>query len=130
MKKNFWTKMVSLLLVLVCVASLAACGGDSNPEGRYGLQTMEMAGMTLDYEQLLAAYGDGTDLNIYMVLNEDGTFKLDMEAVTPGSSLDGTWKLSGSKLTLTTSDGDVEVTLKGGVITMASDGISMTFKKK
>lgn len=130
MKKNFWTKMVSLVLVLVCVASLAACGGDSNVAGRYSLQTMEMAGMSLDYEQLISTYGDGTDVNIYIVLNEDGTFKLDMEAVAPGSSMDGTWTSSGSKLTLTTSDGDVDVTLKGGVITMSAEGISMTFKKQ
>lgn len=131
MKKNFWTKMVSLVLVLVCVVGLAACGGGGDVSGTYKLHSMEMAGMSLDYEQLVATYAAGDEENfaINLVLNADGTYKLDMEAIVPGSKVEGTWKVDGSTLTLTTDGYNEEATIKGGVITLSESGMSMTFKK-
>lgn len=133
MKKSVWAKMLSFALVLVCVMGLAACGGDTSAAGTYKLQTIEMAGMTMDLPQLAEAAGVSEDeLKLNLELKEDGTFVLDMAALQQADmSMEGTWEQSGSNIKLTAEGSTTSATLKDGVITIADDsaGISMTFKK-
>ena len=126
--KRSWSKIVSLALVLICVFSLAACGGGSGAEGTYNLKTLSMGGMTFDIDQLAETLGEEADqLKIDLVLNSDGSFKLEADALE--MSMDGTWKASGSNITLTVDGEDTTATLKDGEITMSAEGVSMTFKK-
>ncbi len=135
MKKSVWAKMLSFALVLVCVMGLAACsgGGDTSAAGTYKLQTIKMAGMTMDLPQLAEAAGVSEDeLKLNLELKEDGTFVLDMAALQQADmSMEGTWEQSGSNIKLTAEGSTTSATLKDGVITIADDSadISMTFKK-
>ena len=138
MKKNVWTKMVGLALTLVCIIGLVACGdkGSSNAAGTYTLQTIAIGGMTMDLEQLAETAGVPADeLKVTMDLKSDGNFLLDMYALadTMGGATDtnmeGTWKESGSNITLEADGATTTVTLQDGVITMEEEGMSMTFKK-
>ncbi len=129
MKKNVWTKMLSLALVLVCVFSLAACGGgDSDLSGTYNLKTIQMAGVTMDMDQLAESLGEAADsVKIDLVLNSDGTYKLEADALE--MTTDGTWKADGSNLTLVIEGQETAATVKDGEITITAEGVSMTFKK-
>lgn len=133
MKKNVWAKMLSLALVFVCVIGLAACGGggDTSAAGTYKLQTIEMSGMSMDLEQLAETAGVSADeMAINLDLKSDGNFTLDMSALEAADmSMSGTWEASGSNITLTVEGETINATLKDGVITMAEEGVSMTFKK-
>ncbi len=129
MKKSVWAKMLSLALVFVCVIGLAACGGgDSSAAGSYKLQTIEMS---MDLEQLAEASGVSADeMTIILDLKEDGNFSLDMSALESADmSMSGTWEGSGSSVKLTVEGETINCTLKDGVLTMAAEGVSMTFKK-
>lgn len=132
MKKNVWAKMLSLALVFVCVIGLAACGGgDASAAGTYRLQTIEMAGMSMDLEQLAETAGvSADDMAINLDLKSDGNFSLDMSALEAADmSMSGTWEASGSDIKLTVDGQTMTATLKDGVITLAAEGVSMTFKK-
>ncbi len=132
MKKSVWAKMLSLALVFVCVIGLAACGGgDSSAAGSYKLQTIEMSGVSMDLEQLATASGVSADeMTIILDLKEDGNFSLDMSALESADmSMSGTWEGSGSSVKLTVEGETINCTLEDGVLTMAEEGVSMTFKK-
>lgn len=127
MKKRF-NKIISLALVLICVFALAACGGGSGAEGTYTFKTMSMQGMTFDIEQLAETLGEEADqLKISLVLNSDGSLKLEADALE--MSGEGTWKASGSTVTMTIDGEEMTATLKDGEITMSAEGITLTFKK-
>ncbi len=131
MKK--FSKMLSLVLVLACMLTLVACGGgnDTAAAGTYKLETIEMQGMTMNLEELAAAAQvDADSFKVELVLNSDGSFKLDMDAIDPTTSMEGTWKSKGNNVVMTVDGETVEAPLKDGVITMAEDGMSMTFKKQ
>ena len=133
MKNNFWNRIASILLVLVCVAGLAACGS-GDVSGTYKLHTMEVAGMTLNWEQLAAAYAERSeeDFAINLILNADGTFKLDMlnmNTEESNASLEGTWEASGSTLKVTADGFTSECTVKDGTITIIEGEATMIFKK-
>lgn len=135
MKKNVWTKMVGLALALVCIIGLVACGdkGGSNAAGTYTLQTITIGGMTMDLEQLAETAGVSADeIKVTLDLKSDGNFLLDMSALadTMGdTTMEGTWKESGSNITLEADGDTATATLQDGVITMEEEGMSMTFKK-
>ena len=133
MKKSVWAKMLSLALVFVCVIGLAACGGggDTSAAGTYRLQTIEMSGMSMDLEQLAETAGvSADDMAINLDLKSDGNFALDMSALDAADmSMSGTWEASGSNIKLTVEGETINATLKDGVITLAEEGVSMTFKK-
>lgn len=135
MKKSFWTKMLSLMLVLVCVISMTACGSKkSDVIGAYKLQTIEMEGVSMDIEELVSYLGEegeeGADLNIILDIQDGGKFKLDMSSLDDSLSGEGTWEEADGKLKLTVEGETIEATLKDGVITMAEEGTSMTFAKQ
>ena len=131
MKK--FSKMLSLVLVLACMLTLVACGGgnDTAAAGTYKLETIEMQGMTMNLEELAAAAQvDADSFKVELVLNSDGSFKLDMDAIDPTTSMEGTWKSKGNNVVMTVEGETVDAPLKDGVITMAEVGMSMTFKKQ
>ena len=133
MKKNVWTKMLSLALALVCVVGLVACGGNgggSASAGTYKLQTMEMSGLTMDVAQLAETAGVSEDeFKVVLDLKSDGSFSLDAASMDDSMSMEGTWEESGSEIKLTAEGQTLTATLADGVITIADSGITMTFKK-
>lgn len=69
-------------------------------------------------------------------LKSDGSFMLDMSAMadTVGTgaedtTMEGTWKESGSNIELESEGTTTTATLQDGVITLEEEGMSMTFKK-
>ena len=133
MKKNVWAKMLSLALVLVCVIGLAACGsgGSSSAAGTYKLQTLDMGGLSMDLAQLAETAGvSEDDFKVVLDLKSDGNFTLDMAALGEESmSMEGTWEESGSNINLKAEGETITATLKDGEITLAEEGVTMTFKK-
>ncbi len=132
MKKNVWTKVLSLALALVCVLGLAACGngGTSKAAGTYRLQTIEMSGLNMDVAQLAETAGISEDeFKVVLDLKSDGSFTLDAAALEDSMSMEGTWEESGSDIKLTAEGNTTTATLADGVITFAEEGITMTFKK-
>ena len=129
-KKNFCKKLLSLLLVLICALSLAACGGKNSIAGTYKLQSLEMEGMSMDLEEMSDILGiDSDDLNASLSLKEDGSFSLDMSALDESMSVEGTWKSTGSGVDLTAEGDTITATVKGDTITLEDSGTSMVFKK-
>lgn len=133
MKKNVWAKVLSLMLALVCVMGLAACGdkgGSSSAAGVYNFQTLEMGGMSMDMDQMIeSGMLAEDDVKITLDLKSDGNFTLDMSALDESQSMDGTWKENGGNIELTVEGETITATLADGVITMAAEGLTMTFKK-
>lgn len=140
MKKNVWSKMLSLALALVCVIGLVACGGNggsSAAAGTYRLQTITAAGVSMNLDELATAAGvSADDFKVTLDLKSDGSFMLDMSAMadTVGTgaedtTMEGTWKESGSNIELESEGTTTTATLQDGVITLEEEGMSMTFKK-
>lgn len=135
MKKSV-TKIISLALVLVCMLGLVACGGGSDVSGTYKLQSVEMAGMSVNLEDLAATLGESVDdLKVNLELKSDGKFSFDLSDLDPSLVMEGTYKVSGKTITMTDENGeDVVATLDGDTLTMSeeAEGVaaSMTFKKK
>ncbi|MCI8514586.1 MAG: hypothetical protein HFI93_08200 [Lachnospiraceae bacterium] len=133
MKKNVWSKLLCMTLVLMMVFSLAACGkktSKSSAAGTYNLQEISAAGITMNMEDLKATLGDAAkDLTFAIVLGEDGKFSLDMTAFDPSLSLEGTWEEKDGSIALTADGETINAPLKDGTLTLEADGTSMTFKK-
>ena len=132
MKKNFWTKMLGLMLVLICAFSLAACGGKKSIAGTYNLDTISMSGVTMDVNELADYLGEaGAELKIALVLKDDGSFTLDMSAIDESQSQEGTWEDKNGALDLTADNETITADYKDGVITLTEEtsGMSMVFKK-
>ncbi|RZS92752.1 hypothetical protein [Cuneatibacter caecimuris] len=135
MKKSFAAKVVSLMLVLVCVLGLMACGDKkkSDAAGSYGIQKVETGGMSMDLEQLASQMGsDGDEVSsmITLNLNEDGTFKLDVSAMGVSEAQEGTWEEKDGKITLKAEGETIEGTYADGLVTLSEEGMSLVFKKK
>lgn len=135
MKKNV-AKIISLALVLVCMLGLVACGGGSDVSGTYKLQSVEMAGMAVNLEDLATALGESIeDLRVNLELKSDGKFSFDLYDLDPSLVMDGTYKTSGKTVTLTDENGEsMTATLDGDTLTMSEEtggvSASMTFKKQ
>lgn len=133
MKKFSLKKAICLVLALTCVLCLAACGGgngNGDVAGTYKFKTLEMQGMSLDMDALIKQSGmDANSVKMELVLDKDGGFELNVDALGEGMHEKGTYKLSGEKLTMTVDGSDLKASLKDGVITIEEDGIKMTFAK-
>jgi len=134
MKKRV-TKLLSVLLALICMFSLVACGGGSGEDlsGSYSLQTMDMNGVSMDMdalkETLEAAGQDASSINISIDLEAGGSFKLNMDAIDPSMSMSGTWKSTSGGVELTVDGETLTAALADGVLTLEEEGVKMTFKK-
>lgn len=133
MKKNFWTKMISLALALVCVLSLVACGGgggNSDAAGNYSLDSVKTGDSTMSWKDVAAAAGMSTDdVAIGLELKSDGTFKLNMDAMDPTLTGEGKWSADGNTITLSGDGDSLTATLNGSEITIEQDGVTLIFKK-
>lgn len=120
---------VSLLMALILMLSLAACGGgDTSAAGTYKLTSMDLEGMSMDIKQLEEL--SGVKMNITLELKKNGDFTLDMAALDESDSLSGTWKADGNNLTLTSDGEDVTGTLDGKTLVLKQGSESLTFEKK
>lgn len=114
-------KVVSLLLALVLVFALCACGKKEDPKvGVYKAIEMSSDGMDL----LALMQGMGQEFNAYLVLNSDGTGSLDL------GDEDKT-ELKWDDKTLSSADGSdpINYTFDNGKITFEEDGTKMVFEK-
>lgn len=121
-------RILSLLMVLAMMVCLVACGGDSKAAGTYHLTKLDMNGVSVDLKQL--GEQAGVEVKVILVLEKDGSFTLDMSTLGAGESVSGTWKTDGGNLTLSAAGEDVPATLDGKTVTLAKDGLSMTFVKE
>lgn len=130
--KNFsLKKAICLVLALTCFLCLVACGGGSDSvAGTYKFKTLEMQGLSLNMDDLIKQSGmDPSSVKMELVLDKDGSFELNVDALGEGTNQKGTYKVSGSNLTMTVDGSDLKASLKNGVITIEEDGLKMTFAK-
>lgn len=108
-----------LSLVAILMVSLVACGGVA---GRYNLVSMEMGETKLDIESLKAMAG--TDVEMYIELNDDGTGVMNMDGETTQMAY-----ADGKIWPVNEADDKVPFTVNGDTLTLEQDGIKMVFKK-
>ena len=114
-------RITAIALVLIMVLCLVSCGssGDASVNGTYKLYA-------LDYDEGHAVFADeffsGEN---YVLLKDGGKAEMCLE----DDVADATWKMSGDRITVTLDDGDMEGTLKDGILTLVSDGSNLYFVK-
>ncbi len=120
-------KVLALILVLVMVLSLTACGNDG-VEGDYVLTGMEENGedMFEMMQGLLAMAGMDGDL---MTLELSGGKFTIASSLDDSLNVEGTYTQDGDKLVLTADGESHEVTYGGGKIVMEMEGTVLTFEK-
>lgn len=116
---------IALLLALVMLFTLTACGGEKHNDanlGKYVGATVEVFGEDVNISEI---YSEGEN---YIELRSGGkcVFVLD------GDSVSGKWKLDGNDIVLTVENVDSTGTLKDGVLAIdfMGQGIQMTFVKE
>ena len=114
-------RITAIALVLIMVLCLVSCAssGDGSVSGTYKLYA-------LDYDEGHAVFADeffsGEN---YVLLKDGGKAEMCLE----DDVADATWKMSGDRITVTLDDGDMEGTLKDGILTLVSDGSNLYFVK-
>jgi hypothetical protein len=117
-------KRLALLLacVLLVSAMMVACGSSTKVEGTtWKLTKAEMEGQTVEAEALDALGGEST-----FDFQKDGVLVGNMF----GEEVKGTWKQSGSKVTLEIDGSSVDAKISGSKMTMEEEGNKLTFEKK
>ena len=117
-------KLIAILLTLVMLLSLAACGGETAEDpnaGKYLGTTAKALGMTMPMTDI---YEGETWLELKS--GGKGTIMLD------GDSFSMKWSLEGNAFTLTVDGVECDGTLENGVIVMdlMNMGVEMTFLKE
>jgi len=121
----------SRALGVLFAAAVLACGDSTSPEsieGVYALQTINGGALpAVVYEDEAAkveivagaiTLGPGTKWSISLTARAT----LDADVSTNTETLDGTWSRSGSTLTLTSADGEVEtLVLSGRTLTLQAE---------
>jgi len=117
-------KTLAIILVLLfSVALLTGCGGLT---GRYTLVSMGLDGD--DITEMFTFLG--IDINdIYLEFTSDGKFVMDMTAIYSGR-MEGTYTVSGNKVTLTSNGEDVIGIIHGNRITIDEDENKAVFEKR
>ncbi|MCI9486355.1 MAG: DUF4923 family protein [Lachnospiraceae bacterium] len=124
MKKRIAVLMLAAVMV---VLALAGCGGkkDASPVvGTWKATEVEAMGVNVKVDEYLEQMGMG-DMKMEMSITDDGKFSMDMA----GQQVEGTWKFSGSTLTLTAEGSDLDAEYKDGKITVDESGVKVIFEK-
>lgn len=117
-------KLVAVLLLVVMVFSLAACGS-SSIVGVWKMDTkaiMEMAGLPAD----MVAVADMIDGTVEFT--NDGKVITKITAMGQTETQEGTYKVEGDKLTMNGSAGTFKI--DGNKLTLSQNGITLTFTRK
>ena len=118
-------KAITILLVFVlCIATLCACGGGTGLTGKYSIVSVTEGGQTIELAQLSEV---GIDPAGFFIEFIDGA-KYNMAVF--GESQEGTYKLEGKTLALTALGETAQATVDGSKITIDMEGTVMVFEKK
>lgn len=129
MKKNLTNRVLTLLMALAMIVSLAACGGGKSPAGTYDLAKMGDGSMEMTADELAALSGE--ELGATLELAEDNTFTWDMGLLADEEEIySGTWKLDGDSLILDVEGEEAVCTYDGKTIVMDMEGMILTFEKQ
>ena len=123
-------RILTVLMALVMLVSLAACGGGKNPAGTYELIKMGDGSEELTAEELTEIAG--TELEITLEMTKDNKFTLNMGILSDEEteSVSGTWKLDGDSLILSVEGEELSATYNGKTVAMDMDGVLLTFGKQ
>ena len=128
MNTNMKKRVLTFLMALAMIFTLAACGGSNSPAGTYVLSKMGDSSMEMTVEELSEIYG--AEIGSTLELAEDNTFTWDMGLWGEGESASGTWKMDGDSLVLSAEGEDLPVTYDGKTIAMDLEGEIFTFEKQ
>lgn len=123
-------RILTVLMALVVLVSLAACGGGKNPAGTYELTKMGDGSEELTAKELTEIAG--TELEITLEMTKDNKFTLNMGILSDEEteSVSGTWKLDGDSLILSVEGEELSATYNGKTVAMDMDGVLLTFGKQ
>lgn len=121
MKKSLTTALIAVLCVALC-ACLSACSSGTSESSSVASE-LTTADVTGEWEVVAIEDGDETLTGDTLTwLGQDTTFGFESDgscfADTNGNVVDGTWKLSGDKLTMTFDGTDLTGTVTPGTITV------------
>lgn len=115
-------KALAALLALLMVLSLAACGGSGGKEDQSMLGTYTLYAMDYDENTAILA-SELFEGSNYITLKSGGAAEMCLENDVSNVK----WKLDGTKLTISAADGDMNGTLKNGILTLEADGSNLYY---
>ena len=126
-------KVVSGILVVVLLFSLAACGGKGGSDpivGNWKIDTVSMNGQEVELSALAAF---GLDIKSWDInCKADGTLSMSVEMFGVKEDAEGTWTLKEGTTYELASDGTpMDVTVADGKLTLEdpATGMGINFKK-
>ena len=109
-------KIVALVLVLVLVFALCACGGSKGPSGTYKLTGIKIDGK--DYSSYINSMGYGDTVI---------TFNSDKTGTMTGSNTN--IKFTWNENSITDKSGTYSYTFSGGKVVLILKNVELTFSK-
>ena len=130
MNTNMKKRVVTFLMALAMIFTLAACGGSNSPAGTYELSKMGDSSMEMTVEELSEIYG--AEIGSTLELAEDNTFTWDMGLMADeaGEVYSGTWELDGDSLTLNIEGEEAACTYDGKTIVIDMEDVILTYEKQ
>ena len=112
-------KTLAVLLAIVCVISLCACGNAGSNSKAYGVYKAKTLG---GLEEML---GEEALEGFTLEIKDDKKIELTFD----GETSTGEYTIDGEKFVLKDAEDEIEGTYKDGVITIEIEGIECTFEK-
>ena len=126
--KNMTMKVFTLLMVLVLVFSLTACGGSKEEENAnlagttWALSGGSQEGTTVDKATLETLLGG----EMVYAFSEDGKVTLSLG----DAQVEGTWSQDGDQISLDVQGETGTMTLSGDKLTLEEGNVTVEFTKK